>query len=141
MTHTVRLFKRNKNMRDIVWISTIRAFANIVLLFWQILSVEFNQVDVSFHSLVRAHTYLNLRLTNYQHLGSVSPTYLRTAFTPVAPKCVRIQASCQYLFTLLGSTGKKAARITLMKLTPGEHKANQSKWFRIGIYSLNKMLC
>jgi len=47
--------------------------------------------------------------------GSVSPTYLRTAFMPVAPKSVRIQS----FFTLLESTGAKAARRTLMKLTPG----------------------
>jgi hypothetical protein len=51
--------------------------------------------------------------------GSISPTYLRTAFTLVAPKSVRIQSSCRYLFTLLGSTGAKAARRTLMKLTLG----------------------
>ncbi len=44
--------------------------------------------------------------------------YLRTAFMPVAPKSVRIQSSFQYLFTLLGSTGAKAARKMLMKLTP-----------------------
>ncbi len=50
---------------------------------------------------------------------SISTTYLRTAFTPVAPKSVRIQSSCQYLFTLLGSTGAKAACSTLMKSTPG----------------------
>ncbi len=37
---------------------------------------------------------------------------------PIAPKSVRIQSSCQYLFTLLGSTGAEAARKTLMKLTP-----------------------
>jgi hypothetical protein len=43
---------------------------------------------------------------------------LRTAFTPVAPKSVRIQSSCQYLFTLLGSRSAKAVRRTLMKLTP-----------------------
>jgi len=49
---------------------------------------------------------------------SISPTYLLTAFTPVAPKSVRIQSSCQYLFTLLGSTGAKATNRTLMKLTP-----------------------
>ena len=49
--------------------------------------------------------------------GSISPTYLRTAFTPVAPKSVRVQSSCQYLFTLLESTGAKAASRTLMKLT------------------------
>jgi len=53
--------------------------------------------------------------------ASVSPTYLRTAFTPIAPKSVKIQSSCQYLFTLLGSIGAKAARRTLMKLTPAKH--------------------
>ena len=31
----------------------------------------------------------------------------------------KIQLSHKYLFTLLGSTGAKAARRTLMKLTPG----------------------
>ncbi len=51
--------------------------------------------------------------------GWISPTYLRAAFMPVAPKNVRIQSSCQYLFMLLGSTGAKAACGTLMKLTPG----------------------
>ncbi len=50
--------------------------------------------------------------------GSVSPTYLPTAFMPVDPKSIRIQSSCQYLFTLLGSSVAKAARRTLMKLTP-----------------------
>jgi hypothetical protein len=38
---------------------------------------------------------------------------------PVAPKSVIIQSSRQYLFTLLGSTGTKAACRTLMKWTPG----------------------
>jgi len=50
--------------------------------------------------------------------GSISPTYLCTAFTPVAPKSVRIQSSCQYLFMLLGSTCAKAVCRTLMKLNP-----------------------
>jgi len=60
------------------------------------------------------------------HQGSISPTYLRTAFTPVAPKIVIIQSSCQYLSTLLGSmpTGAKAALRTLMKLTPGRVVVN-----------------
>jgi len=44
---------------------------------------------------------------------------LRTAFTPVAPKSIRIQSRCQYHFTLLGSTGAKAARRALMKLPLG----------------------
>jgi len=38
---------------------------------------------------------------------------------PVAPKSVRIHSSHQYLFTLLESTGAKAAHRALMKLTPG----------------------
>ncbi len=59
-----------------------------------------------------------LRLPRPVHLQSISSTYLRTAFTPIAPKSVRIQSRCQYLFTLLGSTGAKAARRMLMKLTP-----------------------
>jgi len=49
----------------------------------------------------------------------ISSTYLHTAFTPIAPKSVIIQSSCQYLFTLLGSTGAKADCKMLMKLTPG----------------------
>ncbi len=43
---------------------------------------------------------------------------LPTAFMLVGPKSVRIQSRCQYLFTLLGSTGAKAAGRMLMKLTP-----------------------
>ena len=46
-------------------------------------------------------------------LGSIS-----LAFTHVAPKSVRIQSSCKYLFMLLGSVCIKAACRTLMKLTP-----------------------
>ncbi len=49
---------------------------------------------------------------------------LRAAFTPLAPKSVRIQSSCQYLFTLLGPTGAKAARRTMMKLTPAVNFIN-----------------
>jgi len=59
----------------------------------------------------------NLKLYNY-FLGSISPTYLPAAFTPVVPISIRIQSNHQYLFTLLGSMGTKAARRTLMKLTP-----------------------
>jgi len=65
---------------------------------------------------------------HFWDLGSISPTYLRTAFTPVAPKSVRIQSSYQYLFTLLGSTGAKAARRSLMKLTPALKKADCKRW-------------
>ena len=54
-------------------------------------------------------------------LGGNFINVLRTAFTNVAPKRVRIQSSCQYLFMLLGSTVAKAARRTLMKLTHGRY--------------------
>jgi len=57
-------------------------------------------------------------LTN---LSSILPTYLNTAFTTVAPKSVRIQSSCQYLFTLSGSASVKAVCRTLMKSIPGRH--------------------
>ncbi len=52
-------------------------------------------------------------------LGSISSTNLHTAFTPVAPQSIRTQSSCQYLFTLLGSSSVKAVHRTLMKLSPG----------------------
>ncbi len=55
-------------------------------------------------------------------VGSISPTYLRAAFMPLAPKSVRVQSSHQYLFTLWGSVHIKAARRMLMKLTPGDEK-------------------
>jgi len=56
-----------------------------------------------------------------KHVGEIEPRaqfhqHIRTAFTPVAPK---IQSSCQCLFKLLGSTGAKATRRALMKLTLG----------------------
>jgi hypothetical protein len=76
--------------------------------FWQLFSSHM-QVEKSctkhFHMIIP-------RVTHWWnwHLGSILPTYLRTAFTPVAPKRVRIQSSCQCLFTLLGSTGAKAVR-------------------------------
>jgi len=47
---------------------------------------------------------------------------LRTAFMHVDPESVRIQSNPQYLFTLLESTCAKAARRTLMKLTPGRSR-------------------
>ncbi len=43
---------------------------------------------------------------------------LSTAFALVDPESVRTHSSCQYHFTLLGSTSVKAVRRTLMKLTP-----------------------
>jgi hypothetical protein len=47
---------------------------------------------------------------------------LRTAFTHVDPKSIRIQSNPQYFFTLLGSTCAKVARKMLMKLTSGLHR-------------------
>jgi len=55
-----------------------------------------------------------------QQLGSISSTHLRAAFAAVAPQSVRTQSSCQYLFTLLGSTRVKAVRGMLMKLSPDD---------------------
>jgi hypothetical protein len=52
----------------------------------------------------------------------ISSTYLSSAFTPVAPQSVRTQSSCQYLFTLLGSTRVKAVCRTLMKLSADHSK-------------------
>jgi hypothetical protein len=43
---------------------------------------------------------------------------LHTAFVLVDPKSVRFQSSCQYHFTLLGSTSVKAVLRKLMKSTP-----------------------
>ncbi len=48
----------------------------------------------------------------------ISSTYLRAAFTPVAPQSIITHSSCQYLFTLLGSTHAKAVCKMFMKLTP-----------------------
>ncbi len=69
---------------------------------------------------------LSLKILNWRNPSDFSRTLgvdfinvLRTTFTPVAPQSLRFQSSCQYLFTLLGSTGAKAARRTLMKLTAG----------------------
>ncbi len=49
---------------------------------------------------------------------------LRTAFALVDPERVRTQSSCQYLFTLLGSTMVKALHRMLMKSTPGGNFIN-----------------
>jgi len=43
---------------------------------------------------------------------------LQAAFTCADPESVKIKLSCQYLFTLLGYVGVKAASRMLMKLTP-----------------------
>ena len=57
----------------------------------------------------------------------------------VAPKRVRIQSGCQYLFTILGSTGAKAARRMLMKLTLGVNFINIFEQF-LHQYSCAKKL-
>ncbi len=66
---------------------------------------------------------------------------LCTAFALVAPKSVRIQPSCQYLFTLLGSTGAKAARRTLVKLTPGGGLGDHGPGVEIGLGSRRDKKC
>ncbi len=60
---------------------------------------------------------------------------LRTAFTLIGPKSVIFQSSSQFIFMLLGSTGAKAARRTLMKLTPGR-TPSRVYWTRIGFFKL-----
>jgi len=69
------------------------------------------------------------------YLGSISSTYLQEALPRVAPKSIRIQSSCQYLFTLLGSTCTKAARKMLMKLTPALvqiHFLTKTEFWKVG---------
>jgi len=63
---------------------------------------------------------VDLSLTCLGLLGSISSTYLCTAFTPAAPQSVTTKSSSQYLFTLLGPTSVKAVCRMLMKLSPGE---------------------
>ena len=81
-----------------------------------------------------------VRFKGHNDKGSISPN-LRTAFKPEATKSIKIQSSCQYLFMLMGSTGTKAARRTLMKLTQGRIKESINdnplslyiKFFDIGL--------
>jgi len=96
--------------------------------------VRINNKELSINDVTNLKTFWTLNpqsilrtfivkfLTPYRAIsfqGSISTTNLRTAFMPEAPKGIRIQSSCQYLFTLLGSTGAKAVHRTLMKCTPG----------------------
>jgi len=80
---------------------------------------NFCQSKCVFDVLRKKTNKMNILLR--RDLGSISSTYLRTAFTPAAPKSLRIQSICQCLFTLLRSTGAKAARRMLMKLTTGRY--------------------
>ncbi len=50
--------------------------------------------------------------------GSILPTSLRAAFMCTGPKSAKRQSSHLILFTLLGSVCAKAARKTIVKLTP-----------------------
>jgi len=61
---------------------------------------------------------------------------LLAAFTSADFKSVRTQSSCQYLFTLLGSTSVKAVRRTLIKLSHGVNFSNS--YFAI---SFNELSC
>ncbi len=47
-------------------------------------------------------------------------TVLQAAFMHADPESIKIQSSCQYLFTLLGSVSVKAVLRKLMKLTPDQ---------------------
>jgi len=64
---------------------------------------------------------------------------LRTAFTHVDPECAKKRVSQQYHLALLGPTSVKAARKTLVKLTPGfDSTTFQSRvgWDEIQTYDL-----
>jgi len=61
---------------------------------------------------------------NVWEIGLDFINVLRTAFTLIAPQSKRTQSSCQYFFTLLGSTSIKAVRRMLMKLSPGLTKTS-----------------
>ncbi len=63
------------------------------------------------------------------HLGLNFTNSLSAAFMLVDPKSVKIQLSHKYLFTLLGSTGTKAARRTLMKLSPNRRSCGTRPFF------------
>jgi len=107
-----RSLESKTSQKSFFWDGKQKAFEKVVIKY-DIVS-RFNLIDWDF---------LTFQFQIFQTdgvLGSISPTYLRSAFTPVAPKSVRIQSSCQFLFTLLGSTGAKAARRMFMKLTLGQ---------------------
>jgi len=118
---------------------------------WIICNLEFSYEGVNFTNILRAaffvrecyigaaflfsqfefvlwHTFFVKCGWNWLQV-SISSTYLRTAFTPVAPQSVRTQSSRQYLFTLLGYMQLKAVHRTLMILSPDFHWYYQSKGF------------
>jgi len=55
---------------------------------------------------------------SWSALGSISSTYLCAVFMTVAPQSVRTQSSCQYLFTLLGSTCIKVVHKQVGEINP-----------------------
>jgi len=104
---------------------------NCQYLFRQILRLtflkpNFKKVNFTFRSRYNLPHQPNLSklnvLTKYPSPAGVNFTnILRAAFTLVdhKTKSKKIQLSHQYLFTLSGSRGTKAACRTMMKLTPG----------------------
>ncbi len=101
----------------LIWNGLLWSNDNVSILYWKISDSVWNRSNnyhVSdlniwnkvFHGFGPAPTWAQF----HQHI------YVQL-FTPIAPKSIRIKSSCQYLFTLLGSTGVKAARRTLMKLS------------------------
>ncbi len=53
-----------------------------------------------------------------RYLGSISPTYLRTAFTFVDPKSVKRYWRLDWILMLLGTTGIKAAHKHVDEIEP-----------------------
>jgi len=60
------------------------------------------------------------RLVKLTHRINITKMFTSKGFMLADPKIVKIQSSCQYLFSTLGSALIKAACKMLMKLTPDD---------------------
>ncbi len=82
---------------------------------------EYNRVETNTKFFQR---YVSICFNSTSCLGvfayhgqvAISPTFYKQLLFPQLPQSKRTKSSCQYLFTLLGSTCVKAVRRTLMKL-------------------------
>jgi len=103
-------------------------YSNALVVLKMLLSIAVKKI-ITVQPLLKLCCFWLKKMSSYVRgdLGSISPTYLRKAFTGVALKSIRIQSSCLYLFTLLGSTRAKAEHRMLIKLTPGVNFIN-SLW-------------
>jgi len=112
LTLYVQIFRRNVVFSSHMYVEKRRSYKKFVLItLMKLTPVEFWCSCLCIKQSVR--------FKNWWYRGWISSTYLRAAFTPVAPQCVRTQSSRQYLFMLLGSAHVKAVHRTLMKLSLG----------------------